>query len=218
MKPYQQTSLNFGFEEPPAPEVSVILEQEIPRVKEPVPAQEATVPEIRNQNIVAAVMKVPVVDEATILTIRKKPGRKEKEKIWKSATPGKRGRKSLKDIASEVDLIDIPEDDQLYSKQYYSIGDVANMFRMNPSLIRTWSNEFDGMLQPRKNRKGDRFFRPDDVKFLHLIYHLIRVRKFTLEGAKEHLKLQKKKTEKQFAVIQALQHFKAFLLELKTNL
>nr|WP_214460543.1 MerR family transcriptional regulator [Flavihumibacter fluvii] len=163
-------------------------------------------------------LKVPVTDETTILTIRKKPGRKEKEKIWKSATPGKRGRKSLKDIASEADLIEIPEDEQLYTKQYYSIGDVANMLRMNPSLIRTWSNEFDGMLQPRKNRKGDRFFRPDDVKFLHLIYHLIRVRKFTLEGAKEHLKLQKKKTEKQFAVIQALQHFKLFLLELKTNL
>ncbi|MBZ5858625.1 MerR family transcriptional regulator [Flavihumibacter profundi] len=206
MKPYQQISLNFGFEEPAAPEVSVTPDKEIPRAKE-----------VRTA-VDKAPVKIPLVDESTVLTIRKKPGRKEKEKAWKSATSGKRGRKSLKDIAAEVDLIEIPADEQLYSKQYYSIGDVANMFRMNPSLIRTWSNEFAGMLHPRKNRKGDRHFRPDDVKFLHLIYHLIRVRKFTLEGAKEHLKLQKKKTEKQFAVIQALQNFKSFLLELKTNL
>ncbi|MBC6491622.1 hypothetical protein BC349_11220 [Flavihumibacter stibioxidans] len=114
--------------------------------------------------------------------------------------------------------MEIPEDAILFGKQYYSIGEVANMFRMNPSLIRTWTNEFEGMLQPRKNRKGDRFYRPDDVKFLHLIYHLIRVRKFTLEGAREHLKGQKKKTENQFAVIQSLQQFKTFLLELKANL
>ncbi|KIC89685.1 transcriptional regulator [Flavihumibacter sp. ZG627] len=112
----------------------------------------------------------------------------------------------------------MPTDEELFSKQYYSIGDVANMFRMNPSLIRTWTNEFDGMLQPKKNKKGDRYFRPDDVKTLHLIYHLIRVRKFTLEGARDHLKQQKKKTEKQFAVIQSLQQFRTFLLELKASL
>ena len=88
----------------------------------------------------------------------------------------------------------------------------------NLTLIRTWSNEFEGMLQPRKNRKGDRYFRPEDVKFLHLIYHLIRVRKFTMEGAREHLRLQKKKTEKQFEIIQSLQQFKSFLLELRSNL
>lgn len=233
MKPYQQISLNFGFDEPPAPEISVILDQEIPRSagsETPIDSTEAeaavnTVSETpRPQEVVSVTEKrkkperIAVIDERTVLTIRKKPGRKEKEKVWKSATPGKRGRKSLKDIASEADLIEIPADEQLFSKQYYSIGDVANMFRMNPSLIRTWSNEFDGLLQPRKNRKGDRYFRPDDVKLLHLIYHLIRVRKFTLEGAKEHLKLQKKKTEKQFAVIQALQQFRSFLLELKSTL
>lgn len=233
MKPYQQISLNFGFDEPPAPEISVILDQEIPRsagTETPIDSTEAeaavnTVSEApRPAEVVSVTEKrkkperIAVIDERTVLTIRKKPGRKEKEKVWKSATPGKRGRKSLKDIASEADLIEIPADEQLFSKQYYSIGDVANMFRMNPSLIRTWSNEFDGLLQPRKNRKGDRYFRPDDVKLLHLIYHLIRVRKFTLEGAKEHLKLQKKKTEKQFAVIQALQQFRSFLLELKSTL
>ncbi|MFT4024575.1 MAG: MerR family transcriptional regulator [Flavihumibacter sp.] len=157
-------------------------------------------------------------DEPGTITIRKKPGRKEKEKVWKSEAQPKRGRKSLKEIAAEADLIEIPADEILFSKQYYSIGDVANMFRMNPTLIRTWSNEFEQLLQPKKNKKGDRYFRPLDVKTLHLIYHLIRVRKFTLEGAKEHLKSQKKKTENHFAVIRSLDAFKAFLLELKQNL
>ncbi len=203
MKPYQQISLSFGLEEPETP----LQEAAVPET----PATEVVEPEIAPQ-------KIAITDESTILTIRKKPGRKEKEKVWKSASPGKRGRKSLKEIAAEADLIEIPPDDSLYSKQYYSIGDVANMFRMNPSLIRSWANEFDGMLQPRKNRKGDRFFRPEDVKTLHLIYHLIRVRKFTLEGAREHLKHQKKKTENQFALIKSLQGFKAFLLELKASL
>ncbi len=197
--------MNFGFDDPATTEK---VESKAPSVDQP----------INGQHVEAVVKKVPVTDESTILTIRKKPGRKEKEKVWKSATPGKRGRKSLKDISAEADLIEIPADEALFSKQYYSIGDVANMFRMNPSLIRTWTNEFDGMLQPKKNKKGDRYFRPDDVKILHLIYHLIRVRKFTLEGARDHLKQQKKKTEKQFAVIQSLQQFRTFLLELKASL
>lgn len=215
--------MNFGFEEPEAPATSEgkVADKSLQVADKPLQVADKPLQAAENPHkaaVIPAPVRVPVTDEETVLTIRKKPGRKQKEKVWKSATPGKRGRKSLKDIAAEADLIEIPEDAILFNKQYYSIGEVANMFRMNPSLIRTWTNEFEGMLQPRKNRKGDRFYRPDDVKFLHLIYHLIRVRKFTLEGAREHLKSQKKKTENQFAVIQSLQQFKTFLLELKANL
>ena len=63
----------------------------------------------------------------------------------------------------------------------------SGMFGVNTSLIRFWENEFD-VLEPRKNRKGDRFFKPTDVKNLQLIYDLLRRRKFTIEGAKEYLK------------------------------
>ena len=98
----------------------------------------------------------------------------------------------------------------------YSIGEVATMFRENQSLIRYWETEFD-ILQPRKNRKGDRFFRPVDIKNLVLIYDLLRRRKFTIEGAKDYLK-KNKKAEEKFAVIQSLQKLKGFLLELKANL
>ena len=129
---------------------------------------------------------------------------------------GKRGRRSLKEIAIHADLINIPPDDILFQKQYYSIGDVAVMFRENQSLIRYWETEFD-ILQPRKNRKGDRFFRPVDIKNLVLIYDLLRRRKFTIEGAKDYLK-KNKKAEEKFAMMQSLEKIKGFLLELKANL
>jgi DNA-binding transcriptional MerR regulator len=127
-----------------------------------------------------------------------------------------RGRKSLKETAIAADLIQVPEDDVLFSKQYYSIGEVATMFRENQSLIRYWETEFD-ILQPRKNKKGDRFFRPVDIKNLVLIYDLLRRRKFTIEGAKDFLK-RNKKAEDKFAMIQSLEKVKSFLLELRSNL
>ncbi|MCB0777238.1 MAG: MerR family transcriptional regulator [Chitinophagaceae bacterium] len=90
------------------------------------------------------------------------------------------------------------------------------MFRENQSLIRYWETEFD-ILQPRKNRKGDRYFRPVDIKNLVLIYDLLRRRKFTIEGARDFLKKNKKADEK-FQMIESLTKIKGFLLELKANL
>jgi len=135
----------------------------------------------------------------------------EKNKKVKST----RGRKSIKQVEAEADLIEIPEDDVLFQKQYYSMGEVAEMFRVNHSLLRFWENEFD-VIQPRKNRKGDRYFRPIDIKNLHLIYHLLRQRKYTIEGAKDFLKKSKNAQEK-FATIRKLQQVKEFLLELKAG-
>jgi DNA-binding transcriptional MerR regulator len=128
----------------------------------------------------------------------------------------KRGRPSLKEIDINADLVQIPPDEILFQKQYYSIGEVSKWFRVNQSLIRYWETEFD-ILQPRKNRKGDRFFRPIDVKNLVLIHDLLRRRKFTLEGAKEYLK-NSKKAEEKFAMIQSLEKIKSFFLELKASL
>jgi DNA-binding transcriptional MerR regulator len=127
-----------------------------------------------------------------------------------------RGRKSLKVNYPEADFIDIPDDEILFKKSYYSIGDVAHMFKLNASLIRYWENEFD-ILQPKKNAKGDRHFRPEDVKNLKLIHHLLRERKYTIEGAKEFLKNNKTAAEK-FEMIKSLQKLKSFLLELKASL
>lgn len=129
---------------------------------------------------------------------------------------GKRGRKSLKEVAAEAELIEIPDDEVLFRKQYYTMGEVSEMFRVNQSLLRFWETEFD-ILQPRKNKKGDRYFRPIDIKNLHLIYHLLRQKKYTIEGAKDFLKTNKK-AEERFEVIRRLQEIKAFLLEWKAQL
>ncbi|MDX2046244.1 MAG: MerR family transcriptional regulator [Chitinophagaceae bacterium] len=129
---------------------------------------------------------------------------------------GQRGRKSIKDMSLEAEFVEVPADDVLFTKQYYPIGEVAEMFKVNASLLRYWETEFD-ILKPRKNRKGDRYFRPEDVKNLQLIYHLLRQRKYTIEGAKDYLKKNKKSQEK-YEMIQKLQQIKSFFLELKATL
>ncbi|MCC7402731.1 MAG: MerR family transcriptional regulator [Chitinophagaceae bacterium] len=127
-----------------------------------------------------------------------------------------RGRRSLKSMTQETDKIKIPDDETLFKKQYYPIGEVAAMFSVNQSLIRYWETEFD-ILKPKKNRKGDRFFRPIDVKNLVLIHDLLRRRKFTIEGAKEYLK-KNKRAEEKFAATRSLENLKLFLQQLKSGL
>ncbi len=131
-------------------------------------------------------------------------------------TKSTRGRKSTKVIDAGLDNVSVPEDAILFQKQYYSISEVAAMFGVNISQIRYWENEFP-QLKPRKNGKGDRMFRPEDVKTLLLIHDLIRRRKFTLEGAKEYLK-KGAVVDERFAMIQQLQKMRLFLLEIKANL
>ncbi len=129
----------------------------------------------------------------------------------------KRGRKSYKDAAVSADLINIPNDEILNQKLYYGITEVANWFNVNVSQIRFWENEFD-ILQPRKTKKGDRLFRVVDIKNLELIYHLIRQRKFSIEGAKAYLKSNQQDIDTNFKIVQSLTKFRSFLLELKANL
>lgn len=127
----------------------------------------------------------------------------------------KRGRISLSDPYDSQILLDINSMD--LNKQYYGIGEVAEMFHVNTSLIRYWENEFD-ILKPRKNRKGDRLFRPEDIRHLQLIYHLLRERKFTIEGVKKKLREEKKTTQQHFEMVQSLQKIRKFLMELKEQL
>ena len=148
------------------------------------------------------------------VAIEKPPA--NKIKVKKDNKKLTRGRMRLKDMDTGIDLIEIPEDKILFEKKYYAIGIVANMFKVNQSLIRFWENEFD-ILKPRKNGKGDRLFRPEDVKNLKLIYHLLRERKYTMEGAKEYLK-QNKRAEEKFLLIESLKKLKGFLNELKADL
>ena len=107
--------------------------------------------------------------------------------------------------------VDLPD------KMYYSIGEVAKAFDVNASLIRFWEKEFD-IISPKKNARGTRKFTPDDIKNLELIYHLVKERGFTLEGAKIHLKEGKKEILSNFDIIQKLERVKEQLLGLKEHL
>lgn len=134
----------------------------------------------------------------------------KKELIKKSAG----GRRKLDDAVSKE--IALPPDEELFKKTYYRMGEVSAMLGEQPSLVRYWTNEFN-ISNLRKNRKGDRYFRPQDVKTLYLIHHLLRTRKFTIEGAREFLKEEKAAMDK-YETIESLEKLKIFLEQLKNNL
>ncbi|MGO2294767.1 MerR family transcriptional regulator [Psychroflexus halocasei] len=105
----------------------------------------------------------------------------------------------------------------LQHKLYYSIGEVAEAFDVNTSLIRFWEKEFDE-IKPKKNAKGNRKFSQEDIKKLELIYHLVKERGFTLEGAKTHLRETKSDTLSKFEIIRKLKNIKEELITIKNNL
>ncbi len=107
--------------------------------------------------------------------------------------------------------IDLPD------KRYFKIGEIAKAFGVNASLIRFWENEFV-VLQPKKNKKGNRLFTQDDVKNLQLIYHLVKEKGFTLEGAKNKLKENPEKISDNHQIIIRLENIKNELLKIKNQL
>lgn len=104
---------------------------------------------------------------------------------------------------------------ELRDKLYYSIGEVADAFQVNPSLIRFWEKEFD-ILTPKKNKKGNRLFSKRDIEHLKLIYQLVKERGYTLEGARQAL-YTNDQLVKEVEVIHRLEAIKAELLKLKTQ-
>jgi DNA-binding transcriptional MerR regulator len=110
-----------------------------------------------------------------------------------------------------------PYKDKPISKLYYSIGEVAKMFDVNTSLIRFWENEFD-ILKPKKNKKGNRLFTQKDVDNLKIIYHLVKDRGFTLDGAKKKLRENKDDVIQNEQIVERLKEIRGFLVELRDNL
>jgi len=102
-------------------------------------------------------------------------------------------------------------------KVYYPIGEVATMFGVTTSLIRYWETEFD-IIKPFRNKKGNRLFSKKDVDNFHIIYHLVKERGFTLQGAKDKLKDNKQDTFDTVEVVKSLQQIRNFLVEIKENL
>lgn len=110
-----------------------------------------------------------------------------------------------------------PYKEKPITKLYYSIGEVAAMFDVNTSLVRFWEKEFD-ILKPKKNAKGNRLFTQKDVDNLKVIYHLVKERGFTLDGAKRKLRENKGDTIQNEEIVERLKDIRGFLVELRDNL
>lgn len=102
-------------------------------------------------------------------------------------------------------------------KLYYTIGEVALMFNVNTSLIRFWEKEFE-IIKPKKNKKGNRLFTQEDVDNFHIIFHLVKERGYTLDGAKKKLKDSRSETIQNIEMVKSLTKVRSFLLELKNQL
>ena len=102
-------------------------------------------------------------------------------------------------------------------KLYYSIGEVAEIFTVAPSLIRFWESEFD-IIKPKKNRKGNRQFTKEDIDNVRTIYHLVKEKGFTLQGAKEMLRNDSQAVKDKMEMIDSLRSVKRFLSELREKL
>jgi DNA-binding transcriptional MerR regulator len=138
--------------------------------------------------------------------------------VTKATTTKRRGRKSQAEMAQEAKWLNIPTHDVLYSKQYYSIGQVAAMFNANVSKIRFWEEQLSSMLKVRKNRKGDRYFTPDNIKTLEQIYMLTSQRGLTMSGAAQLIENQKNGVHTQEMMLTNLEDLKQFLLYLQASL
>ncbi|MDB5023371.1 MAG: MerR family transcriptional regulator [Mucilaginibacter sp.] len=111
----------------------------------------------------------------------------------------------------------MPYKEHEISKMYYTMGEVAAIFDVNQSLIRFYEKEFD-VLQPKKNKKGNRYFTPEDIEHLRIIFHLIRDKGYTINGAREHLKKNMDESKESQRVIDSLESIKRFLLEVREQL
>ncbi len=217
MAKLQQIQIAFDFG--PPPEEKIEDTTIVPTIKETaivVNEDPIEVPNIVLQK--ETIQEVVVNEEPTTYKLQKPSTDKEIYSTTQTTTKttSTRGRKSIKAMEAEADLINIPPDEELFTKQYYPMSVVTQMFNVNHSLLRFWESEFN-ILQPRKNRKGDRLFRPEDIKNLEIIYHLLRVKKYTIEGAKDYFKNQKA-VAKKFEAMQQLEQMKQFLLQIKANL
>ncbi len=107
--------------------------------------------------------------------------------------------------------------EKLIEKKYFTIGEVAAQFQVATSLIRFWETEFD-IIRPKKNRKGNRQFTKEDIENVRLIYHLVKEKGYTLQGAKDAIKKGAREQQDNLEMITTLKNLRQFLVELKTKL
>ena len=111
----------------------------------------------------------------------------------------------------------MPYKEKEIEKKYYTIGEVADKFGVATSLIRFWESEFD-IIKPKKNRKGNRQFTKDDIESVRMIYHLVKEKGFTLQGAKDMLKNDVADLKDKMELIEALRKVREFLMDIRERL
>ncbi|MDR1896724.1 MAG: MerR family transcriptional regulator [Prevotellaceae bacterium] len=109
----------------------------------------------------------------------------------------------------------MPYKEPKIEKMYYNIGEVAEMFTVKVSKIRFWADEFDGIINPQRNKKGDRLFTVDDLETFKIIYHLVNEQGMTLDGAKKRIIDNREGEMKNAEIVNRLENIKSLLLEIK---
>jgi DNA-binding transcriptional MerR regulator len=111
----------------------------------------------------------------------------------------------------------VPYKEKEIEKKYYTIGEVADDLGVATSLIRFWESEFD-IIRPKKNRKGNRQFTKTDIKNVKLIYHLVKEKGYTLQGARDFIKNGIDEATNKIELIESLKKVKGFLVQLRDDL
>jgi|SRR5690606_851116 len=111
----------------------------------------------------------------------------------------------------------MPHTDANIDKLYYSMGEVTKMFKVNASQIRFYEKEFD-ILKPKKTKKGNRLFRPEDITNLKIIFSLVKDKGYTLQGARDFIKANKKEAQENQSIIDSLEKIKNFLIDVRNSL
>lgn len=111
----------------------------------------------------------------------------------------------------------MPYKEREINKLYYTMGEVTQMFDVNASQIRFYEREFD-ILQPKKNKKGNRLFTQNDIANLKIIFNLVKEKGYTLQGARDYLRTNKTEAKENQRVIDSLERLKSFLMEVRDSL
>ncbi len=106
----------------------------------------------------------------------------------------------------------------MIAKIYYKIGEVAEMFDVNTSLVRYWEKEFK-IIKPKKSQKGTRLFTNRDIDNFRIIHELVKVKGMTIQGANDFIERQEKQDSfDKVDVINTLYRIKKMLTEIKGNM
>jgi DNA-binding transcriptional MerR regulator len=111
----------------------------------------------------------------------------------------------------------MPYKEKTIEKKYFSIGEVAGMLGVSTSLIRFWESEFE-IIRPKKNRKGNRQFTREDIDNVRLIYHLVKEKGYTLQGAKELIRNSGDHLPEKVEIIDSLKKIRSFLTSIRNQL